>query len=148
MCIHTHMYTHIHTRMYIYTHIYIVFILGLFSMVLRCVALLSHRVAPVPTEVPFSPPCYLFLTLCCHFLYAAFRHQYPIVFRTGVSPYVIVWPILYHRDYNGSLTHLVVVAMKTDIFKLFYHLEILLKYTLKCTKLHHSFKIFRGSMPL
>ena len=29
-------------------------------------------------KCPFAPLCYLFLTLCCHFWYAAFRHHSPI----------------------------------------------------------------------
>ena len=75
-----------------------VFILGLFSKVFCHVGLLHCRDAPVPAEVPLYP-------LFGHFLYAAFRNQYRIVFHLGVSPYLIAWPILYYRDFNGSLTN-------------------------------------------
>ena len=44
-------------------------------------------------------------------------------------------------------SQLLSLLLWTPLFSGYIYLEIWLKYTLKCTKLHHFFKIFRGSMP-
>ena len=109
---HTQFECHLYLKFRLWSDVYVcaVFILGVFSTVLRRDALLPRRIALVPAEVPLFPAVLPFF-ICC--ISSTIPHS-----LLGVSPNPIAWPILYYRDYNGSLIyvyHIVCMYDKSDV---------------------------------